>query len=175
MNIFYLEPRFLEPSVYKEIEAKLPKFKYRAAYQPAGDFYGNRFQAFPCYEYDTTDYDDMLIPRLEAILNKHIERRSFSCLIRKSITEEVKKSKVNTPYAIIHRDDRQLAAVLYFNQTSDGGTVFFENEGDKYPDISFGAYPNRCLIYNAQRNHAIATDFTYDVRYILSMFFNLEK
>ena len=89
--------------------------------------------------------------------------------------EEVKRSKVNTVYGTIHKDSTELAAVLYFEQTTSGGTVFFENGIDKYPDISVGAYPNRLILYNAQRWHTAAADFTFKERHVLLIFFDTEK
>jgi len=172
---FYLQPDWLDYKLFTEIKAQLPKFKYKALYQPHGTYYGNRFQAYPCYEIFLTKYNSIFIPKFEDILQKKIEKKSFRCIVRKAIIEEVKKSKVSTPFAIVHSDPSEIAAVLYFDQTPDGGTVFFENRGDKYPDTSIGAYPNRLLMYNGKRWHAVATDFTFKERYVLAFFFNILK
>lgn len=172
---FYLQPGWLDSKLFDQIKEKLPKLKYKALYQPAGIYYGNRFQAYPCYEVNLTKYNSIFISLFEKILQKRIDKKSFKCLVRKSVIEEIKKSKVNTPWGIVHYDPEEIAAILYFDQTSNGGTAFFENSGDKYPDISIGAYPNRLLMYNAKRWHAIATDFTFKERYILAFFFNTLK
>ena len=117
----------------------------------------------------------IFFPKFENILQKKIDKKTFYCIARKAIIEEVKKSKINTPWAMVHYDPTDLTAILYFDQTSSGGTAFFEQVGDKYPDSTIGAYPNRLLMYNAKRFHAIATDFTFKERYILAFSFNMEK
>lgn len=172
---FYLQPEWLDWSVFEEIEKSLPTLDYKPLYQPCGTYYGNRFQAYPCYEHEYTKHNSLFISEFEKILKKKIDKKSFLCIIRKAIIDEIKQSKVNTPWAIVHYDPQEIAGILYFDQTPDGGTKFFENSGDKYPDSSIGAYPNRLLLYNARRWHAIATDFTFKERYIIAFFFNMEK
>ena len=172
---FYLQPQWLDWKLFNKIEASLPKLKYKPTYQPAGIYYGNRFQAYPCHETAYTKYHSIFFPKFENILQKKIDKKTFYCIARKAIIEEVKKSKINTPWALVHYDHTDLTAILYFDQTSSGGTAFFEQVGDKYPDSTIGAYPNRLLMYNAKRFHAIATDFTFKERYILAFSFNVEK
>ena len=89
------------------------------------------------------------------------------------ITEELLKSKTNTPYGIIHQDsdENQFAAVMPFYQSNSGGTAFFEYVFDKYPDIQIGAYPNRLIIYGAKRHHAACNDFSFKETYKLNFFF----
>ena len=92
------------------------------------------------------------------------------------ITKELLKSKTNTPYGIVHQDlINQFAAVLPFYQSNSGGTAFYEYEFDKYPDIQIGAYPNRLIIYDAQRNHSPCNDFTFKETYKLNIFFDKGK
>ena len=172
---FYLKPEWLDWDLFNEIRNSFSTFKYRSLFQPYSIHYGNRFQAYPCYEFDLIKYNSVFIPKFEDILQRKIIKKSFKCIARKAITEEVKKSKVNTPWGIVHNDPEDIAGVLYFDQTSNGGTAFFEHKGDKYPDISIGAYPNRLLMYNGKRWHAIATDFTFEERYVLAFFFNVLK
>ena len=172
---FHLHPNFLERKLFEKLKSDLPTLKYKATYQPQHTYYGNRFQAYPCYELKFPTHNHIIIPKLEAILQKKIDKKSFKCIMRKTIIEEVQRSKVNTVYGTIHTDTTELAAVLYFDQTTSGGTVFFEQHWDKHPDVSVGAYPNRLILYNAQRWHTTATDFTFKERYVLAMFFNTEK
>ena len=97
----------------------------------------------------------------------------FQAYPRKMIAEELLKSKTNTPYGIVHQDNvNQFAAILFFHQSTSGGTAFFEYEDDKYPDIQIGAYPNRLIIYSAKRNHAPCNDFTFEETYKLNIFFD---
>jgi len=172
---FHLHPNFLERKLFEKLKSDLPTLQYKAIYQPYGTYYGNRFQAYPCYEFNFPTYNHIFISKLEAILQKKIDKKSMVCTIRKVVTEELKQSKVNTDYGIVHKDHTELAAVLYFDQTTSGGTVFFEHAIDKYSDISVGAYPNRLILYNAQRWHAPCADFTFKERYVLLIFFNTEK
>ena len=172
---FYVKPGWLDWKLFNNIRKSLPDLKYKPIYQPSETYYGNRFQAYPCYEIPFAEYHFVFISQFEATLKKRVDKKSFKCLVRKSVIEEIKKSKVNTPWGIVHYDPEEIAAILYFDQTSNGGTAFFENCEDKYPDISIGAYPNRLLMYNAKRWHAIATDFTFKERYILAFFFNTLK
>ena len=172
---FHLHPDFLESKLFEKLKSDLPALPYTALYEPHNFYYGNRFQAYPCYEVDITTYNDVFIPKLETLLQKKIDKKSMVCTIRKTIMEELQRSKVNTVYGTIHQDPTELAAVLYFDQTTSGGTVFFENNIDKYPDISIGAYPNRLIMYSAKRWHAPAADFTFKERYVLLLFFDTEK
>ena len=172
---FHLHPNFLERKLFEKLKSSLPTLKYKATYQPKDTYYGNRFQAYPCYELKFHTYNHIIIPKLEALIQKKIDKRDFACIARKTVIEEVQRSKVNTVYGMIHKDLQELAAALHFDQTISGGTVFFEHDWDKHPDISVGAYPNRLILYNAQRWHATATDFTFKERYILVMFFNTKK
>ena len=71
---FYLQPGWLEHKLFNEIKEKLPKLKYKALYQPHGTYYGNRFQAYPCYEVFLTKYNSIFIPKFEDILQKKIEK-----------------------------------------------------------------------------------------------------
>ena len=99
--------------------------------------------------------------------------KKVGLMVRKMIAEELLKSKTNTPYGIVHQDTvNQFAAILFFHQSSSGGTAFFEYGDDKYPDIQIGAYPNRLIIYSAKRNHAPCNDFTFKETYKLNIFFD---
>ena len=44
---------------------------------------------------------------------------------------------------------------------------------DKMADITYGAWPNRLVLYNGFRSHAACHDFTYERRYALLLFFNV--
>ena len=172
---FYVKPGWLDWKLFNNIRKSLPDLKYKPIYQPSETYYGNRFQAYPCYEIPFAEYHSIFISQFETTLKKRIDKKGFKCNARKAITEEVSKSKVDTRWGIVHRDSEEVAAILYFDQTSTGGTVFFEHMNDKYPDISFGAYPNRLLMYAANRWHTTSTDFTFKERYVLAFSFNILK
>ena len=99
------------------------------------------------------------------------EITDFKCVVRKAITDEVKRSALNTKYGMVHRDTWSFGSILHFVQSYDGGTAFFEDVVDRTPDIEVSAYPNRLVMYNGRRWHSSCTDFTFDERYVLVSFF----
>ena len=168
----HIQRNFLEPKLYNKMLKEIPKLKYKAGYQPDSEYFGNRFQAYPTNELDYWNkYKDIVVKKIENLLGCKI--KNVNLKLRKVITEELLKSKTNTPYGIVHQDDEnQFAAVMPFYQSNSGGTAFFEYISDKYPDIQIGAYPNRLIIYNAQRNHSPCNDFTFKETYKLNIFFD---
>ena len=162
-----LKPQFLPPEVYAQTLNLFNNNKFYATYQPVEIYYGNRLQAYPCYQYvlkadENKIFQELLSDYLQAVLD-------VTTIARKINTEEISKSKCNTRYGYIHQDSNcDIAGVLPFEQTVSGGTAFFENMWDKYPDIEVGAYPNRLLIYNSQRPHSPSHDFTFTERKVLA-------
>ena len=168
----HIERNFLENKLYNKISKEISKLKYKAIYQPHAMYFGNRFQAYPVNELDNWNkYKDILVQKIENLLECKI--KNVEIMVRKMLTEELLKSKTNTPYGLIHQDcHNQFAAILFFHQSNSGGTAFFEYDNDKYPDIQIGAYPNRLIIYGAKRNHAPCNDFTFKETYKLNIFFD---
>ena len=168
----HIERNFLEPKLYDKMFKEMSKLKYKACYQPSAKYFGNRFQAYPTNEVDHWNkYKDIVAQKIENLLGCKI--KDVKLKFRKMITKELLKSKTNTPYGLIHHDPHnQFAAVLSFYQSNSGGTAFFEYISDKYPDIQIGAYPNRLIIYNAQRHHSPCNDFTFKETYKLNIFFD---
>lgn len=173
----HIDNGFLNDDSYELLVNEVPKLNFIETYQPATEFYGNRFQAQPTWEFNGIENIDKklkkeFVSKLEKILD--IKIKKCKTVIRKTITSELIKSKVNTKYGLIHRDSVSdddfcdLAGVLYFTQSYDGGTAFFEKEFDKYPDIEISAYPNRLIMYDARRSHASCHDFTFEDRYVLA-------
>ena len=173
----HIENGFFSDENYEFLVNKIEKLNFIETYQPATEFYGNRFQAQPTWEYSGIEnlhknLKKEFVSNLENILD--IKIKSCKTVIRKTITSEILKSKVNTKYGLIHRDSVgeddfcDIAGVLYFTQSYDGGTAFFEKEFDKYPDIEISAYPNRLIMYDARRSHASCHDFTFNERYVLA-------
>ena len=186
-------PNFLPSDIFEEFFEKVKEYPYIEGYQPAGTFYGNRFQAYPVHETKDLSVIDSRFFNwfkngVQDILEDKIIR--FHCCVRKTITEELKRSKVNTKYGIVHSDyesdlkidpsmsggdTAEFAGVFQFVQSFDGGTAFFENAGDKVPDIEVSAYPNRLTMYSGGRLHANCTDFTFDERIVVLVFIKTEK
>ena len=161
---------FLNKDVYNTLEKKVKKLKYKATHQPYKQYYGNRFQAYPCYESFNKSITQLLQPHIQSEFGR--ELKNFNVVTRKILSSELKQSKVNTPFGLIHQDNTDFASIIYFDQTVSGGTNFFEYVIDKYPDISIGAYPNRLIVYNGRRPHAPAHDFTFEERYIVASFWD---
>ena len=72
---FHLHRNFLDPKVFRKLSSELSTFKYKATYQPHRLYYGNRFQAYPCYEFHFHTYDHIFIPQLESIIKKKIDKK----------------------------------------------------------------------------------------------------
>ena len=175
----YLKPNFLDENLFKELKNNLNGYEYFSTYQTRETYYGNRFQAHPCYETKDLSLIDkkfynLFKEKIEIILDESVI--FLKMLIRKTLLEEIKISKANSKYGFVHRDnDVEFAGVFQFTQSIDGGTAFFENFWDKYPDIEIGAYKNRITLYNANRWHSTCTDFTFSERHTLILFANTEK
>jgi hypothetical protein len=175
-GLIYIDDNFLPKDIFDDLFLKIKnnELYFEPTFQPKGYEYGNRFQAFPCYESYYLQIIDEKInnfikTKIENLLN--VETYDFRCAFRKVIIDELKKSKIDTKYGLIHKDDGDnIAGIISFNQTVDGGTAFFNYMWDKKPDITIGSKPNRFILYNAQRPHSTSTDFTYDERINLTIF-----
>ena len=167
-----IKPNFFSGKDFMQMKDDLEQLKYKQTYQP-DTYYGNRLQAFPCYESSYDQLKDTIINRLEGVLKSDIS--SLNVIARKTLMSEVKQSKSYGKYGFIHRDvddnkETLIAGMMYFDQSFDGGTAFFENHWDKTPDIYVSAYPNRLILYHGHRWHAPAIDYTFEERKTLSFF-----
>ena len=173
-----VRPGFLSTQQFKELEKKILDYEYTPTHQPPMG-YGNRFQAYPCYESgDLWHIDRKTFEVFKEKIQKLLEDTivGLQCMARRTVIEEVKQSAAKEKYGIVHRDtDVEFAFVFQFAQSFNAGTAFFENFNDKLPDIEISAYRNRLILYNAQRWHAPCTDFTFKERYIISGFIRTEK
>jgi len=163
--------QFLDNKSFDWLDKKVKKLKYIETYQPKGHYYGNRYQAYPCYENSNDlEISSLMRANITSLFGRQL--KDFNLITRKTKSDELQKSKVNTPFGLIHSDDCDYASILYFDQTVSGGTCFFEYQLDKYPDITVGAYPNRFIAYSGRRPHAPAYDYTFKERYIVATFWN---
>ncbi len=176
-----IEPNFFDDDLYKKIVKKTSSLKTKATYQPQKKTYGNRMQAMPCHEAKFNFHRDLIIDKMEKLLD--VKVMDYKCYYRKIKTEELKKSQCNSRYGFTHKDtlldeylynatssEYNLAGVLHFEQSYEGGTAFFENYWDHTPDIYISAYPNRLIIYNSNRWHAPAFDYSFKERNSLVFF-----
>jgi len=169
----HIERNFFEEELYKKISKEIVKLKYSPGYQPGSYYYGNRFQGYPSHECGWSKYKKIIVNKIEHLLGCKI--KDVSIKVRRTDMDEVARSKFNTTYGLVHSDPTDFGAILCFNQTSSGGTAFFEYHFDKYPDISIGAFPNRMIIFRGGRNHTAQHDFTFESVYKLLVFFNKDK
>jgi hypothetical protein len=176
-----IHPGFFSKEKFYSIKSDLDKLEWHKAHQPAGTYYGNRLQAFPCYE-NKYDKEDVLIKnKIEILLQTNIT--DFKVLARKIILSEIETSPQNFgKYGFIHRDyppedesEPLIAGMMYFDQAYDGGTAFFNSQMEKVPDIYISAEPNRLVLYHGGRYHAPCLDYTFEERLTLSFFFKIEK
>jgi|TARA_R110002012_G_C11390448_1_gene584452 hypothetical protein len=165
--------------VYDELNARKEDYDYLKVYQPDNVPYGNRQQAYPCYETLTLAQID---PEMDAAIRNQVQALfsqkiiEWRCRIRYSLSSEVKECQAfkNTNYGFIHTDDKDFAGVLPFEQSLTGGTSFFSYHWDKVPDVTHGAWPNRMIVYNGKRWHAACQDYSFEKRSVLAIFFSLE-
>ena len=184
---------FFPQEKYQKIERDLKSLDYKASHQPATNTYGNRLQAFPCYESYYHDENDYMKSRLEDLLKTKITE--FKSLARKIVLDEIRVSPQNFgKYGLVHKDttykagvpnggqaggqqlvDRPMVAgMMYFDQAYNGGTAFFFNQMEKVPDIYISAVPNRLVLYSGGIYHAPCFDYTFKERLTLSLFFKTE-
>ena len=63
---------FFPREKYLKIENDLKSLDYKATYQPSTNTYGNRLQAFPCYESYYFDENPYMKSRLEDLLKQKL-------------------------------------------------------------------------------------------------------
>ena len=187
---------FFPREKYQKIERDVKNLDYKASFQPSTNTYGNRLQAFPCYESYYFDENPYMKSRLEDLLKTKITE--FKALARKIVLDEIRVSPQNFgKYGLIHRDttyqtsipnagkagdvrgqniaDRpMIAGMMYFDQAYNGGTAFFFNQMERVPDIYVSAVPNRLVLYSGGIYHAPCFDYTFKERLTLSIFFKVE-
>ena len=171
---------FFTPEKFLSVQQDVLNLDYNASYQPFTNKYGNRMQAFPCYEKPYNKENNYIITKLENMLQVKIIK--FETLARKIVLDEIKQSPQNFgKYGLIHKDilatdnEPLIAGMIYFEQSYNGGTAFFHNQQERTPDINISAVPNRLVLYSGAIYHAPCLDYTFKERYTLSFFFRTEK
>jgi len=158
----HIKHNFFSSDILKSINDTFDKKDFKETYQPEEIFYGNRYQAYPCYQKRD---NDIIFNYIKSYI-ENIVKKKFELLVvmRKVYSEELLKSKVNTKYGLKHKDGSDLAGVISLDHTVDGGTAFYYNQCDNYPDIEIGSWPNRMILYKGNRWHSSCHDFSYKVR-----------
>ena len=176
-----IHPMFFSKEKFYSIKSDLDRLKWHKVHQPSGASYGNRMQAFPCYENQYDKENDYITNKIEGILQTKII--DFRTVARKIILSEIKQSPQNFgKYGLVHRDypagekeEPIIAGMMYFDQAYDGGTAFFNNQMERVPDIYISAVPNRLVLYHGGRYHSPCLDYTFKERLTLSFFFKIEN
>jgi len=179
----YIIPNFFAEDQFNEFKFRVEsRYKYLSTYQPS-DYplserylYGDRLDAFPCWE--TTNLENIDVEFNAIIKEKHskflgLDSIGFKSFVRKTLTEEVKKSLLNGKHSQIHTDKSDFASVLYFENAPSNGLAIFDNGGD-VPSLSIGAEPNRLILYKGSRAHSACFDSSFDVRYVLCTFITIK-
>ena len=166
----YIKPNFLDVDEFNFIKNDIEKLNFVETYQPNSNYYGNRFQAYPCLEVQTDKYHKYFLPKFKKLLGR--EPIDTNCIVRKTLTHEIEKSNFNSQYGAVHIDTSVYASIFSFEQSYKGGTAFFEHHYEQVPDISIGAYSNRIIIYSGKRNHSSMHDFTFKERTIIAYAFD---
>ena len=97
---------FFPQEKFESIKEDLKTLDYQATYQPSSKEYGNRLQAFPCYESYYHKENAYMKSRLENLLQTKITE--FKTLARKTILDEVRSSpQMFGNYGFIHKDTSQ--------------------------------------------------------------------
>jgi len=92
----------------------------------------------------------------------------YELFFKKIITEELKQSQHDTRYGVIQNNEEENRKfIIFFQQTNTGGVALFRHNFEKIPDIEFGAYPNRLVIFDNTVSYAHSHDFTYGEKIIL--------
>ena len=172
---------FFTPEKYEKIKEDIKNIDWEPTHQPLKMKYGNRFQGMPCYQSLYDKENDYIINKIESILQHNIT--DFNLIARKILISEIKASTQDfSKYGFVHRDypadqpqEPLLAAVMYFDQSYDGGTAFFHNQMEKAPDSYVSAFPNRLVLYHGGRYHANCFDYTMEERITFSFFFKLKQ
>ena len=186
-----IKPDFFTPEQFKEFKRRVENdYEYVPTYQPAilplsinrlssveiAAFKAkHRFEAHPCWE--TLPLKDSDPEFYNIIVDKHKEYLSdikfygVNCFVRKALTEEIKKSYLNSEYIHPHTDKSDFASVVYFEEQGfNNGLAFFEEGEDKIPDMKISSQSNRLLLYDAKKRHSACSDFKFNVRYVLATF-----
>lgn len=172
-----IKENFLDEKVFEQIKKDFDTFQYIEHHQPSKFPYGNKFQSYPCWDSPITDHKwgKLIKKEIEKFLKSTI--LEYTILARRIIMDEVKQSQFDREYAGIHHDGEmsKFAGVLYFDQSYKGGTGLFKYPIDNKPDVYISARPNRLIIYRGTRWHAPYNDFTYPIRTVMPIFFDIKN
>jgi hypothetical protein len=74
----YIHNSFLVPEDFMDLNDSFDDYNFEASYQPSGEYYGNRLQAYPVYESDLLEdinpkLNDTIKARIEETLGHEIE------------------------------------------------------------------------------------------------------
>lgn len=169
----HIEDNFFTPEIFKEIQHDLvyQKGSFIPTFQPFDDAHYNRFAAYPCHEFIWKKYDKYAIEKITFLLGCSI--KNYNSFFRRTLTEDLKKApQVNQKYGLVHYDDNDFAGVLYFDDSVNSGTAFYNKWYERHPYTEIGAFPNRCVLYDGRRYHSCCSDFNLKASTKYLMFFD---
>lgn len=157
----HLDSNFFPDNIWKDIFYDLKQVQFNQTYQPSGFNYYNRLEAYPTNEYWYNKYNDFIINKVQNSLGCKI--KNFDCFARKLIKSEIQKSpQGQCKYGTVHKDDSEYSAVISLDESTNGGTAFYEHHHHRYPNSEIGAYPNRLVLYSGSKFHSTCYDFNLD-------------
>lgn len=176
--ILQVVDNFYEDNDFKKIKDSSLQINYLSTYQPFNEKYETRFDAYPCYEYDITNENNLYNIFYNTFAQKlNIPILNLNIKFRKVVTDELKKSPFNNhSLGFIHQDkSADIAGVIYLNNESlKSGTSFHNNANHLIPNMIIGAKPNRLICYSASYFHAANINFLDDVRYTQVFFIKVK-
>jgi len=167
---------FLTNSVYLNF-LKIFEESFVPTYEPIGNTYINRFEAYPCHEKIIEDQNLIkdFVEQYQFKTNIPIEKCKI--LARKTYIDEINQSPFkNKTQGFIHKDSdsADFAGVLYL-ENSKSGTSFHDTENHLNPNIFVQAKENRLVTYLANVAHAANIDLQKKVRMNIAFFIQVKK
>jgi len=148
---------------------------------PQNIYYPSRLEAFPTWESDDFEKDQIEYNLTEKTLIQKTEFKikKIKSFFRKVLTSELLKS----PYkgrneSLIHQDSDNFdwAGVVYFDSFSiEDGTRLYSYREQVKPDVIIGSKPNRCIIFKAALFHSAGIDWNKDSRTVQTFFLETDK
>jgi hypothetical protein len=150
---------------------------YLITWQPNGDNFFNRTNAYPCHETKHFIGDNLQLKIFTQTFEKKTGFKigTVDTFFRKIYSKELEHV---FKYGLRpHKDpiSYDVAGIVHYNSFSleDGTGIFSGIEEDIHqiePDVIVGAKPNRCVFYNSQINHRPLQDKNTEMRIVQPFF-----
>ena len=87
----FIKPKCFSKSEFVEIQNKLKNLKLKETHQPLPVYFGNRYQAYPCYESDDKTITELMKIKITELFGRMV--KDFNCVVRKTISKVYKMPK----------------------------------------------------------------------------------